>query len=735
MLRRQTPRHALTICRACGATCPLRVELEDGRPVAVHGDGQDPMYAGYSCIKGRSVLDYHRSESRLLHSLKRGADGEHSAIGVAQASAEIAERLRAIVDRHGPRAVATYTGTFGYIHLPTRAFVQAFMRALGSPMAFETACIDQPGKGTGEFLHGPWLAGLPTHEEWGALLLVGNNPLVSINGGLGVNPARNLRRARQRGMKLVVVDPRRGETAEQADVFLQCRPGEDPAILAGLIRILLEEGAYDADLVAAEADHLEELRRAVAPFTPELVERRAGIAPEQLVAAARLLGTAGRGVAHAGTGSNMSGWPTLVEYLVRVLTTLRGGWLRAGEVQRSPGVLVNRAPAIAASVGPLPAAGFGEKLRVRGLGECAAGLPTAALVDEILTPGEGQVRALLVFGGNPMMAWPDQLETHRALASLDLLVCVDPRLSETARLAHYVIAPRLSLETHGTSAMVEMFGHTAGPGWGFTRPYALVARPVVEPPAGSDLLDDWELVYELARAMGLRLRLASYSHLEPNQALAEGSDIDMEHRPDPEAMLAMLFKGSPVPFAEVLAGASAGRIFARPEVRVAEKPQGWVQKLDIGNPEMLAQLGRIAAGFTFELDDDARYPMRLISRRMHDMHNSSWHETKALQRRWAYNPAFLNPADMAELGVRDGDVVEIGSARATVRAIAHGEPRMRRGCVSMAYGFGRNPDEPEDPAIHGASAARLIVRDRDFDPLSGIPRMSGVPVRVAAAGR
>jgi anaerobic selenocysteine-containing dehydrogenase len=726
-----------TLCRACGAICPLRIDFEGDRPVAVHGVKDDPAYFGYSCIKGRNIVAYHQSEGRVLRSLRRDVDGRFRTIGMADACREIGASLQRIVGEHGPRAVAGYIGTFGYVNVPTRAFAQAFFRAIGSPMLFETANIDQPGKGAGEFLHGPWLAGAITHEDWDAAILVGNNPLVSINGGLGVNPARVLHRARKRGAKLVVIDPRRSETAEHADVFLQGKPGEDPAILAGIVRILLDEGRFDAEFVAAEANHLDELRHAVAPFTPEWVERRAGVSAADLVAAARLFGDAGRGVAHAGTGANMSGWPTLVEYLVRVLTTLRGGWLRAGEVQRNPGVFVNRPPAIAASVGPLPVRGFGEKLRVRGLEQCPSGLPTAGLVDEILTPGEGQVRALLVFGGNPMMAWPDQLEVHRALRSLDLIVCIDPRMSETARLAHYVLAPKLALETHGTSAMVEMFGHTAGPGWGFVEPYGAVARPVLDPPPDSEVWDDWEIVHEIARAMGRTLRVASYSHLEPNQALAQGSDIDRDRRPDPESMLAMLFAGSPVPFREILDATSAegvvGRIFARPEVRALPKPEDWANKLDIGHPEVMAELARIASGFVFEMDRDPAYPMRLVSRRMHEMHNSSWHETKALQRTWVYNPAFMNPEDMAEIGIRSGDAVTITSARASIRAIAQEEEGVRCGCVSMAYGFGSNPGDPEDPAVDGACTARLVCNDRDFDPLSGIPRMSGIPVRVTPA--
>ncbi|MEL7030560.1 MAG: molybdopterin-dependent oxidoreductase, partial [Pseudomonadota bacterium] len=258
-----------------------------------------------------------------------------------------------------------------------------------------------------------------------------------------------------RGMKLVVIDPRETETARHADVFLQCRPGNDPAILAGITRQMIEDDLYDKAFVEAEADGFEALKTAVEPFTPREVADRADINPDDLIAAARAYGGADRGVVHAGTGPNMSGRGNLMEYFVRVLTTMRGGWLKAGDERRNPGVLVDPPPAIAASPGPQPAWGFGEELRVRGYTDTAVGLPCAALPDEILTPGEGRVRALICLGGNPMLAWPDQLKTFEAMKALDLLVCLDPRMSETGKLSDYVIAPKLQLEAAANTSAPE----------------------------------------------------------------------------------------------------------------------------------------------------------------------------------------------------------------------------------------------------------------------------------------
>ncbi|MEM7570946.1 MAG: molybdopterin-dependent oxidoreductase, partial [Pseudomonadota bacterium] len=224
------------ICRSCHAHCSLVIDFEDGAPVATHGDKDNPAFHGYSCIKGRRLTEQHSSSSRLLSSKKRRADGGHDDIHWQTATQEISEKIAALQAEYGKDSVALYIGTFGYTNLASHAFSLAFMRAIDSKMVFTSVTIDQPGKGISLAEHGPWLAGGYRHEEWDGLMLVGTNPLVSMNGGLGVNPAKNLHQAKKRGMKLVVIDPRVSDSARQADLHIQCRPGEDPLILAAIAR-------------------------------------------------------------------------------------------------------------------------------------------------------------------------------------------------------------------------------------------------------------------------------------------------------------------------------------------------------------------------------------------------------------------------------------------------------------------------------------------------------------------
>ncbi|MBI1186038.1 MAG: molybdopterin-dependent oxidoreductase [Alphaproteobacteria bacterium] len=717
------------VCRVCHAQCALLVDYEDGQPVAVHGDKDNPAFFGYSCIKGRQIAALPYLPSRLTHSLKRQSDGSYAPIASDSAAAEIADKIKALVDEYGPRSVALYIGTFGFNNFSAQGFALAFMQAIGSKMVFTSVTIDQPGKGIATGLHGPWMAGVPDVDEWDALLLVGTNPIVSMNGGLGFNPARRLHEAKKRGMKLVVIDPRETDCAKHADIHLQARPGEDPALLAGFARLWIEEGLIDRAFIAENADGFDALRAAVAPFTPEAVAARADVMAEDLVAAARMLGRAERGAISAGTGPNMSGRGNLVEYFVRSLTTLRGWWRKEGDIRRNPGVLIEPTPAIAASPGPVPAWGFGEKLRVRGLTECISGLPTAGLADEILTPGEGQIKALICLGGNPMLAWPDQLKTHEAMKALDLLVCFDPRHSATGRLAHYNIAVKLPLELEGNTALSEFIG-TIGAGWGYPIPYAQATPPLAAPPPGSDVVEEWETFYAMAQRLGLKLRVKSFATFDPKRAAELSTDIDMDAKPSETDIWRVVLNGSPVPYDEVLKHPN-GHVFERQGVPVAPKPPGWTGKLQIGAGVMMEELRQIAAAPPPAAGD---YPLRVISRRLHDAHNSNWHEAPALRRRQPTNPAYMNPEDMAALGIAEGDVVDVESARSTIQCVAEAAPDVRRGCVSITHAWGANPDETIDPHTDGGNTGRLSFDDRDFDPYSGIPIMSAIPVRVRRAG-
>lgn len=715
-----------SICRFCHAQCGVWVDVENGAPTALRGDKSNPVSHGYACLKGRELPTYHTTDERLRHSLRRDEQGELQPISSETAVTEIAERIQALRDRYGPRSVAIYIGTHGYNNLATAALALAWMEAIESPMVFTSVTIDQPGKAVTSGLHGVWMAGCTYMDAADSWMIIGANPIVSMLGP--VNPAYQINRARKRGMKLVVLDPRRTEVARLADVHLQLRPGTDPIVLAGMLRIILTECLHDAAFVDTHACHFDQLVTTVEAFTPQFVAERAGVAEEDLVKAARLYAQGDRGVATAGTGPNMSGHGNLTEYLAQVLMTVCGHWLQAGDPVPNPGVLIKRLEPRAQALAASPAWGFGEQLRIRNLTDTLAGLPTAALADEILLEGEGQIRALINIGGNPLMAWPDQLKTQAALEKLDLLVSIDPAMSGTSIMSDYVIAPTLTFEADSNTALQEFLASI--PSWGYSQPYAQYAPAICEPPPGSDVIDDWKLFYRLGQQMGLALKPKPVSLMMiPPEADAAAIELDMENELSTGELWDRLLEGSPIPY-ETVKQHREGRLIDLPDARVKPMEEGWTGRLDVGNHVMLGQLEIL--GKSTPHDDYPDYAFRLVSRRLADIHNSCWHRNTTLTRRYTYNPAFMHPADLDELGLKSGDVVEITSPRASILGVAEAASDLRRGVISMAHCWGGVPGSPEDPHIDGGNTGRLTATDRDFDPHTGIPRMSAIPVNVCA---
>jgi len=703
------------ICRFCHATCGMVATLEDGRVTRLIGDIDNPMYAGYSCVKGRNYHAFHDSPSRLRAPLRRRSDGGFESASSAAVLDEIAVRTRDILDRHGPRSVAMYGGTFSHFCPAGVMLRESFMDAIGSPMRFSNATIDQPGKPISMALHGKWGAGPQDFADADVCMLVGANPLVSMWGGIpSFNPAKRLHEARQRGLKLIVIDPRRTESARKADLHLQCLPGQDVPLLAAMLKVIITEGLCDRAFIEAETEGFGALAAAVAPFTPERVAPRAGIEAGSIIEAARMFARAQRGNVTSGTGPSMAPHGVLMDYLVLALNTVCGRWIKAGERMPNRGVLFRQFSGVARAEKPRAATGFGEALRVRGLTDTAAGLPTAALAEEILTPGEGQVKALFVVGGNPLLSWPNQAKTRRALESLELLVVVDPVLSETARHAHYVIGPRFGFESPAIT-----FGNEGitvyGLSLGYPEPFAQYQPQLIEPPAGSDVLEDWRIFYELGRRMGYPLAF-------------RGQPFDMSTPPTTDGLLSQFVARSRVPLEEIKRHPH-GAVFPDPKPCAEPRDAEWPHRLQLAAPVMIAELQGIAAQKSEAPapagpvmgGEGSALRLLLVSRREHALYNSVAHDLPALRRRLPHNPAHLNPQDAARLGIVDGAIVEIESAVGGIRAVAHLAPDVREGVVSIAHGFA------------GACTAALIDDATDYEALSGLPRMSALPVTVRPA--
>lgn len=719
------------LCRICTSYCPILVEVVGGQAVKVTGDPEAPLYEGYTCPKGRALPEQHNGPSRLLRCLKRQPDGRHTAIASQRAMDEIAAKVGELISRHGPRSVALYMGTGAVSFWPVAGIAAGWMQAIGSPMFFTANTIDKPGAQIAQAAHGTWLAGHPPFETAEAWLLVGVNPLISKSGGFPPNnPGRRLKEAvNERGLKLIVVDPRKTETARRAYIHLQCRPGEDPAIIACLLNVILSEKLHDDDFVFRHAANLDALSAHVAAFSPEYVSRRADVPAELLVEAARTLACARYAGGGCGTGPSFATHGSLTEYLVSCLSTVCGHWSREGDRVTKPGILL---PAYQPKAQPLPPfalSGGGERMRSRDLEYNASGMPTAALSDEILWKGEDRVRALFCLAGNPIMAWPDQVRAFEALSSLELLVTSEIEMTDTARLSHYVMASKLTLETPSTSVLVEAlryYGHSRG----IEGPYARYAPRIVEPPADSDVIEDWQLYYGLARRLGRPLSMISaFGMGEHLEAPVDIVPLDMETEPSSEALVAMSVRRSRVPLDEVKRHPH-GHLFDEAEVIVAPADADCADRLDLGNATMMAELAMVRVEPAIQERISDSFPLLLIPRRANRFMNSHGRQNAKLVAGLPHNPAYLNPADLQSLGLASGDLATIESAHGAIHAVVDADDSLRLGVVSITHGFGTAPVGAEDPRAQGCNVGRLLRSDLEFDPITGIPRMGAVPVRV-----
>jgi anaerobic selenocysteine-containing dehydrogenase len=648
----------------------------------------------------------NRREDRILGPLKRRPDGTFGSISLDLALDEIAGQVKRFIGESGPHSIAAFLGTTGYFNVPASQMLISWFGALRSRSFFSSYTIDCSSKAVTSGRLGMWNAGKQPFTSADVWLCFGNNPVVSLSIQAGVvlgNPAKTLKEAADRGMKLIVVDPRETETARQSELFLQPRPGEDPSIVAGIIRILFEQELIDADFCRSYTRGTDRLRAAVQPFTEEYVARRAGIDAHLLREAALMFGGAGkRGCAGAATGLTMSPHSNLVDHLVEVLNVLCGRYVRSGETMASVRPLRPRTPRYAEVISPIRPWDRGYKSRIGDFGLipgiCPRGeLPSAILPDEILTPGDDQIRCLFVEGGNPAVAVPDQRRVAQALSSLDLLVTVDPFMSATARLAHYILPPKLMYERPDIPML---FGNQR-------TNFAQYSPPVVPAPDGSEVIDDWYLYWALAKRLGQTIDFC-------------GRSLNGPHPPSTDELIAMVVDRGQVPFDELVKHPH-GRMYDDLDPVVVESGRPEVAgHFDLLPDDVLQEL----ASYLREVPDD-KFTHRLTVRRMRQTMNSMDPATPTPR----YNPAFMNPADMSALGLSAGDEVAIVSDYTEVAGIVHPDDRLRPGVVSMSHCHGGLPEEDQDPR-GGSCTGKLVDSQRQRQAINAMPTMSGVPVKV-----
>jgi anaerobic selenocysteine-containing dehydrogenase len=352
--------------------------------------------------------------------------------------------------------------------------------------------------------------------------------------------------------------------------------------------------------------------------------------------------------------------------------------------------------------------------RIRGAGSVAGERTCGTLSDEILAPGAEQLRALFCFGGNPAAAVPDRNKITTALSALELLVIVDPFMTDSALLADYVLPPTIFYERSDM-----LF-----PCWLETllipAPFQQCLPPVADPPPDSDVMEDWRIMWELSKRLGVQVTL-------------DGVELDMQAPPSSEDLLAILARNGQVPFEEIRSAPEGA--FFDVEQTVEQADPATAGRFHVLPPDMATQLRTMAAepmSPQHHWRDDRAFSHSLASRRLREVYNSFGPQLRGLHRRRPYNPAYLHPDDLTDLHLAPGDRAWIESAHGTISAIVDSDPALKRGVVSMAHGWGRNPGEASDDAVDGSSTSLLIADDHACDTIHVQPRMSGIPVNVHA---
>lgn len=706
-----------TFCRFCLSCCSMDVDVDarTGEALALHGDPSNVLSGGYTCLRGRELITIQQHPDRITGALKRSKDG-FEPIAMEQALDEIAERVKGVIDRHGARSIATYNGSWAWSNLVTLPLSRAFHKAIGSPSMFAPTTLDQPAKAFMPSRFGVWLGGIHTFSDADVAMFIGNNPVLSQYappGGLPpYNPSRRLQDALDRGLKLIVIDPRKTEVARKATLHLQLRPGEDPTLLAAMLKLILDKSWHDRAFCAGYVEGLERLHEALSEFTVDYAAKRCGLAATDIETAAEMFASLPKGAASTGTGPEMAPRGNLTEHLVMTLNTVCGRYYREGESLRTaPPLSRPRRPRAQVAFPPLAWGEQKAQSRFRGLGQLNDELPCNVMADEILTPGEGQIRALFVVGGNPVVAFPNQQKVAQALEDLDLLVAIDPWMSATSKRADYIIGPKVMLERADASLLGELY---------FEEAYAHYTPAIVKP--RGEAIEEWEFVWELSKRLGIRLNV-------------HGLDIPMDQRPSKYEITELLTRGSSIALAEVKERTehSGGQIFPEARQVVMAAKEGADARFQLAPSEVIAELAVVAAeqldsnGVLKGLDE---YPLRLTSRRIKQFFNSSGHNLPNLQLKGTTNFAHMNPLDMDALGLSDGQLVSITSPSGDIAGVVKAEEAIREGVVSMAHAFGDTDSNESNVALQGASTNRLVSDESDFDPITGQARQSAIPVRV-----
>ncbi len=708
----------VTFCRICEAHCGMVATVENGVVTRLRPDKDHPLSAGEACPKGIAMTDVQNDPDRVTRPLRRTAAGDFEPVSWEAAIADIGERLRAVIARGGPSSVGWYFGNPGAFSYSHALWVKGFMEGLGSPHYYTASSQDVSNRfAASALLYGsPAIIPIPDLKRTTFLLMVGANPFVS-HGGLLTAPKvkEQLKAIPARGGRVVVVDPRRTETARHFE-HVPVRPDSDAWLLLSMLCVLVEERLADEHALARTATGWETWRELVRAFPPEATAEHTGIDAPTVRALARDLAAADGAAVYGRTGSCLGRFGTLVSFLLDALMIATGNLdVAGGGVFGLPAVAFDE---VAAQAGLDT---YGKvRSRTADFPDVLGALPASLIAREITTPGEGQLRALFTSAGNPVLSCPDGDALEDAFGELDLFVSLDLYVNETNRHADYVLPAATWLERDDLP--IPFLGF-------YTTPFVQYTDAVVAP--RGEAREEWQIIDAIAREIGVQpyalkpLRWLSRAgiRLTPQQL------VDILLRTGREGDRFGLRPG----------GLNRRKLLARPHgVVVSETiPTGVLEgrlrhadrRIHLGHPELVAEVERLRAAAARE--DREAFPLRLIGLRELRSHNSWMHNSEILMRGGREQPLRVHPQDAERHGLEDGGVARVTSKSGVIEVPVKVTDEMMPGTIALAHGWGHRGGWTRANEAGGVNVNVLASADAaDLEPLAGMAFLNGIPVRL-----
>lgn len=733
-------------CPFCEAACGTQVVADHAnrRILSVRGDPDDPFSKGYICPKSYGLTELHSDPDRLRRPLlRRGKDYEE--IGWEEAMDIAAGRLAEIQKKHGQHSVAYYFGNPTGHKPPLLLYGRVLMQALGSMQVYSPGTLDQIPKfvSASYMFGGPTIQPLADIDRTDHLIVIGSNPVVA-QGSMMVAPGmRNrLEALRARGGRLVVIDPRRTETAEIADQFVPIRPGTDAFLLLGMVNVLARENRVTLGRVADHVKNLDQLLDIAAHYPPERVATVTSIPVATIEQLARDFAAAPTAAIHGRTGTCTQRFGTLTSWLIDVLNTISGNMDRAGgNLFTGGGIPLGVLFEDNCRDGVFPVGRWHS--RVNRLPEAIGMLPTAALADEILTPGEGQVRALVTQAGNIALSNPNAAKLDRAFRSLDFMLSLDIYVNETTRHADIII-PGPSYVEHSDFAAVTAYETI--------RKFVKWGEPIFAPEGNTP--HDWQIFTGLAarlkgttadaieEAYVQELIATAIAHGRPEcrAVAAEDARRIVGDEPGPDRLFDILIRGGPMgdAFGAVPDGLNLEKVKAHPHgIDFGPLDEGMVprvlatpdRKIDLAPPQVLADLPRLEQALG-ALEKPGS--MVMIGRRTVRSKNAWMHNIHLLAKGKDRCTLLVNPADAARLGLTTGAHARLRTHIDELVAPVEVSDEIMQGVVSLPHGWGHDlPGTRQRVArAHPGVNANAIIDELDLDVPSASTVLNGVPVEI-----